>query len=329
MNVLITGGTGFIGSRLALRCLESGDGVVVYGQENTPAEKQNRKTIEDAGAKIILASMMDTEALSGAMEGIDVVFHLAAAQHEANVPDSLFWDVNVKGTKQLLEIAEKKGVGRFVHGSTIGVYGSALSGHLDESSELRPDNIYGVTKLAGEKAVLEAGDRLPVVVIRISETYGPGDRRLLKLFKVIDKKAFFMIGNGKNVHHLIYIDDLIDGFLAAARSDKALGEVFVLAGKEIVTTNEMVGTIAQVLKKKLLPVRVPLFPMMAVAIIMESILRPMGIQPPLHRRRMDFFKKSFLFSLDKSRDILGFEPRYSFHDGVVKTAQWYKSSGLL
>jgi len=329
MNVFITGGTGFIGSRLALRCLASGDNVVVYGQENTPAEKQNRKTIEDAGARVVLASLTDTETLSRAMDGIDVVFHLAAAQHEANVPDSLFWDVNVKATEQLLDIAADKGVGRFVHGSTIGVYGSALSGHLDESSELRPDNIYGVTKLAGEKAVLAAADRLPVVVIRISETYGPGDRRLLKLFKAIDKRAFFMIGNGKNVHHLIYIDDLIDGFLAAANNDKALGEVFVLAGREIVTTNEMVATIARVLGRKLLPIRVPLLPMLAVAVVMESILRPLGIQPPLHRRRMDFFKKSFLFSLDKSREILGFEPRYSFHDGVVKTAQWYKSSGLL
>ncbi len=329
MNVLITGGTGFIGSRLALRCLEAGDRVVIYGQENTPAEKQNRKTIEDAGAKIILASMTEREQLADALEDIDLVFHLAAAQHEANVPDSLFWDVNVKATKQLLEIATEKGVNRFVHGSTIGVYGSVLSGQLDESSELRPDNIYGVTKLAGEKVVLEAGNRLPVVVIRISETYGSGDRRLLKLFKAIDKKAFFMIGSGKNVHHLIYIDDLIDGFLAAASNDRASGEVFVLAGREIVTTNEMVATIARILGKKLLPIRVPLFPMMAVAIAMESILRPMGIQPPLHRRRMDFFKKSFLFSLDKSRDILGFEPRYSFHDGVEQTVQWYKKTGLL
>jgi nucleoside-diphosphate-sugar epimerase len=329
MKVLITGGTGFIGSRLVLRCLESGDEVVVYGQENTAAEKENRRTIEEAGATVILASMTDTDALSGAMQGIDVVFHLAAAQHEANVPDSLFWDVNVKATRQILEIAEKKGVGRFVHGSTIGVYGSALSGDLDESSELMPDNIYGVTKLEGEKAVLQAGGRLPVVVIRISETYGPGDRRLLKLFKAIDKKAFFMIGDGKNVHHLIYVDDLIDGFLAAAGDDRALGEVFVLAGKDIVTTNEMVGTIARVLEKKLLPVRVPLFPMLMVATVMEAVLRPMGIQPPLHRRRMDFFKKGFQFSLKKSKTLLGFEPRHSFYEGVEKTAAWYREQGLL
>jgi nucleoside-diphosphate-sugar epimerase len=263
------------------------------------------------------------------MEGIDVVFHLAAAQHEANVSDSLFWDVNVNATKQILAIAEEKGVGRFVHGSTIGVYGAALTGHLDESSELNPDNIYGVTKLAGEQAVLAAKDRLPVVVIRISETYGPGDRRLLKLFKAISKKAFFMIGTGENIHHLIYIDDLIDGFFVAVHNENALGEVFVLAGKEPVTTNEMVGAIARVLERKIPSVKVPLFPMLMVATVMEAILRPMGIQPPLHRRRMDFFKKSFLFSPDKSREILGFEPRYSFYDGVVKTAQWYKSSGLL
>ena len=329
MNVLITGGTGFIGSRLALRCLEAGNTVVAYGQENTPAEEQNRQDIKDAGAKIVLASMLDTEALSDAMEGIDVVFHLAAAQHEANVPDSLFWDVNVNATEKIVEIAEEKGVRRFVHGSTIGVYGSALTGRLDETSELKPDNIYGVTKLAGEKVVLDAGERLPVVVIRISETYGPGDRRLLKLFKAISKRVFFMIGNGKNVHHLIYIDDLIDGFFLAAHNNSALGEVFVLAGKETVTTKEMVGTIARVLERKILPVKVPLSLMLMIATVMEAILRPMGIQPPLHRRRMDFFKKSFLFSPNKAHDMLGFEPRYSFYEGVVKTAQWYKEKQLL
>jgi len=329
MNVLITGGTGFIGSRLTLRCLNAGNSVVAYGQENTPAEEQNRKVIEDAGAKIFLASMTDTDSLSTAMQGIDVVFHLAAAQHEANVPDSHFWAVNVEATKQLLSIAEDVGVKRFVHGSTIGVYGSALSGQLDESSELQPDNIYGETKLAGEKAVLEAANRLPVVVVRISETYGPGDRRLLKLFKVINKNAFFRIGKGQNIHHLIYIDDLVDGFFAAAAEKKAVGEVFVLAGREPVTTDEMVDTIAEVLDRKVLPVRVPLSPMLMVATVMENILRPMGIQPPLHRRRMDFFRKSFLFSLDKSKKILGFEPKKSFYDGVKETANWYKQAQLL
>jgi len=329
MKVLITGGTGFIGSNLALRCLENGDIVRVLGQENNPAEVENRKMIEEKGAEVILASITNREKIFTLLQGIDLVYHLAAAQHEANVPDKLFYDVNVKGTENILEASVRSGVKRFVHGSTIGVYGTALDGNIDEESPLQPDNIYGKTKLEGEKIVLSFNNRLPVVIIRISETYGPGDRRLLKLFKAIYKNAFFMIGNGMNTHHLIYIDDLINGLLIAATSKEAVGEVFVLAGKEPVTTNEMVKTIAKVIGKRIPRLQMPLSPFIGLSIIMEKVLRPLGIQPPLHRRRMDFFKKNFLFSNDKSLKKIGFKPTFSFYKGVKATAAWYIENGYL
>ena len=192
MNVLITGGTGFIGSRLALKCLHMGHRVRVFGQENTPAEAVNRELIQAEGAEIVVGSVTDNEKVIESLHGIDIVYHLAAAQHEANVSDQIFWDVNVTGTRNLIEASFGAGVKRFVHGSTIGVYGSALNGKLDEDSPLRPDNIYGITKLEGERVVLSYQGKLPLVIIRISETYGPGDRRLLKLFKGIKKNIFFI-----------------------------------------------------------------------------------------------------------------------------------------
>lgn len=329
MNIIITGGTGFIGSRLALRCIEQGHHVCVYGKINTDAEKFNSEFVESAGAELCLQSVMDKDAVAKAVDGMDVVFHLAAAQHEANIQDDVFWDVNLKGTKTLINASIKAGVSRFVHGSTIGVYGSALGGVIDENSPCKPDNIYGVTKYAGEKAALECKNQLPMVIIRISETYGPGDRRLLKLFKGIDKGRFPIIGKGDNIHHLIYIDDLIDGLLLAAHSEKAVGEIFVLAGKEPLTTTEMVRTVAGVLGKSDKCLKLPLLPFMMAAIVMETALSPTGIQPPLHRRRMDFFKKSYLFSQSKSAEILQFLPKTSFKIGTAKTAGWYRQHGLL
>jgi dihydroflavonol-4-reductase len=130
MNVLITGGTGFIGSRLALRCIEDGHNVRVFGRENNDAERANKKLVESKGAEVVLGSITDKEKLSDAVKEIDIVFHLAAAQHEANVPDQVFWDVNVTGTKNLLDMCLEAGVRRFVHGSTIGVYGN-LDGQTD------------------------------------------------------------------------------------------------------------------------------------------------------------------------------------------------------
>jgi len=329
MNALITGGTGFIGSRLALKCLERGDSVTVFGQENTSAEVENRQLMESRGAEVTLGSVTDRDKVFASVNGVDVVYHLAAAQHEANVPDQVFWDVNAGGTKNILEASEKRGVKRFVHGSTIGVYGSSLGGSIDEQSPLKPDNIYGITKLEGEKLAFSYRKKLPVVIIRISETYGPGDRRLLKLFKAIKKKAFFMIGNGENIHHLIFVDDLIEGFFQAAVTEKAAGEIFVLAGKEFLTTNDMVRVIAEDLGTGGPRFHAPLSPFLMVATVMEKTMRPMGIQPPIHRRRMDFFRKSFFFSHQKASDILGFAPKFSFKEGVSETVKWYNEMGYL
>ncbi|ADE16353.1 NAD-dependent epimerase/dehydratase [Nitrosococcus halophilus Nc 4] len=329
MKVLITGGTGFIGTRLALKCLEKGDKVRLLGQVNNAAEEGNRDLVERQGGEIVIGSVTDKDVIDKAIEGVEIVYHLAAAQHEANVPDQHFWEVNVAGTRNLLEASRKDNVKRFVHGSTIGVYGAAMEGEIDEDTPLQPDNIYGITKREGEKLVLSYKDRLPVVIIRISETYGPGDRRLLKLLKAIDKKMFFMIGKGDNRHQLIFVDDLIEGLWLAAKNDEALGQVFVLAGKEILTTNQMVATIAKVLGVTQRKLRAPLWPFLITAVVMENLLRPLHIQPPLHRRRMDFFKKSFCFSQDKSSSILKFEPKTSFEDGIVATAQWYKEHNYL
>ncbi|OGQ00294.1 MAG: hypothetical protein A2Z40_03550, partial [Deltaproteobacteria bacterium RBG_19FT_COMBO_60_16] len=200
--------------------------------------------MEGKGAEVILGSVTDREILGKALEGVDTVFHLAAAQHEANVPDRRFWDVNVQGTVNLLEESAKAGVKRFVHGSTIGVYGSQTDGPIDENTPVRPENIYGVTKLEGEKAVLSCSGIPHVVIIRIPETYGPGDRRLLKLFRAIGKNRFFIIGDGRNLHHPIYIDDLVDSLLLAAAVSDAAGNVFVVAGEKPLTTEEMASAIA-------------------------------------------------------------------------------------
>jgi nucleoside-diphosphate-sugar epimerase len=328
MKIAITGGTGFIGSRLAERCLDRGDDVTVLGQANTDSEACNIRALETRGIRVVQGSVTDPGPVARALAGSDVVFHLAATQHEMNIPDQRFRDVNVSGTRRLLEAAEQAGVRRVVHGSTIGVYG-ALVGTIDEDTPCRPDNIYGVTKLDGERLALDFSDRVPVVAIRIPEVYGPGDRRLLKLFRAIERNRFFMIGAGQNLHQPMYVHDLIDGLFAAAMVDRAAGRVFLFAGKTPVTTREMVSAIAESLGRAGARFTVPLAPLWALATVMELTLRPLGIQPPLHRRRMDFFRKSFTLNGERAKDILGFIPQTGFREGARRTADWYHAQGLL
>jgi nucleoside-diphosphate-sugar epimerase len=330
MKVLITGGTGFIGSRLALRCVGNDYDVSVLGREDaSDAEIETRAMLTDKGIDVVVGSVTDRDRMFGICTDVNIVFHLAAAQHEMNVPDELFRSVNVEGTRNMLEASLAAGVERFVHGSSIGVYDRDVTSIVDESTPLLPDNIYGVTKAEGEEVVRKYFDKQPSTIIRISETYGPGDRRLLKLFRGVAKGMFFVIGNGKNIHQLIFVDDLVDGFLLAAKHPAATSETFVLAGDERLSTNDMVAAIAGAVGTQQKKWRAPLWPFMALATILEVTLRPLGIQPPLHRRRMDFFTKSFQISTAKAESLLGFKASTSFAEGTRQTAKWYRSNGLL
>ncbi|HEX8374494.1 MAG TPA: NAD-dependent epimerase/dehydratase family protein [Geminicoccaceae bacterium] len=328
MRLLITGGTGFIGSRLALRARALGHEVAVVGMTNTPAEEANRRELDAAGVGVQLKDLEEMAGTSELFRGVDAVIHLAAAQHEVTVPDEHFRKVNVEGTRVLMDAARTAGAGRFVYGSTIGVYGDR-DGLLDEATPAAPDNVYGRSKLEAERLVLGRAGGQPVVVVRITETYGPGDRRLLKLFKALRKGRFFVIGNGRNLHHPAYVDDLADGLLLAALSPAALGDVFLLPGKDAVTTDEMVAAVAAAVGRPAPTVRAPLWPFMVAADVLERTLRPLGVQPPLHRRRMDFFKKSFRLSGEKAARVLGFTPRVGFREGAERTARWYEQVGEL
>ena len=138
-----------------------------------------------------------------------------------------------------------------------------------------------------------------------------------------------MIGRCDNLHHLIYIDDLIEGLLLAADKEEAVGTTFVLAGAEPLTTLEMVAGVARQLGVSPPRMRMPMAPVMFAARATEAMLRPLGIQPPLHPRRMNFFLKSFSFSMSEAFVALAFAPRVSFAEGVAATARWYAEEGIL
>jgi len=329
LTACVTGATGFIGWRLCHRLFDLGYKVIAVGKINNSVEQGRWDSLERSGIKFREGDVTDTLFLHEAMEGCNLVFHLAAAQHEADVGEEYFRKINVEGTGNVLEEAIKAGVSRFVHGSTIGVYGAAMEGELSEESELQPTDHYGRTKLAGEQLALSYRDRMDIAVVRISETYGPGDRRLLKLFRGIKKGTFFVAGSGENIHQLIFVDDLVEGLLAAARKPEAVGQLYVLAGSERLTTNRMCNDVACALgsAKKLL--RLPYLPLRIIIGVAEKVCVKLGAQPPIKVRSLDFFTKSFFFRQDKARNQLRFIPATSFVVGAKKTAEWYRQQGLL
>ena len=328
-RIFVTGGTGFIGSQLALHAAKTGHAVTVASPIRNDTERFRCDLLNRAGISVVEAALDDTARLREALTGHDTIIHLAAAQHEAEAPESHFRKVNVEGTRTLLTLAVREGVKRVVHGSTIGVYGDGRNGVLDELSPLAPDNSYGRTKAEGETVVREFASRLEVAVVRISETYGPADLRLLKLFKAIERGRYITLGSGLNERQLIYVEDLCRALLAAAHAPAAVGQTIILAGGERLTTDAMVASICTALGKPPRSRHVPLWPFDIAAKVCETVMPPLGLKPPLHSRRLDFFRKSFRFSTERAARILGFRPQVPFATGAQLTARWYREAGLL
>jgi dihydroflavonol-4-reductase len=328
-KLLVTGATGFIGSRLAQRAHQLGLDVLATGRAEQPLEIERLHELRAAGVRVEAGPLQDLALVERLLQDRDAVIHLAAAQHEAEMPESYFRSINVDAVRTLLSACRDHGVRRFVYGSTIGVYGDASESLLDEDSPVRPDNVYTRTKLEAEAVVRSFANCLETCIIRIGETYGPGDRRLLKLFRSIARGHFVMIGDGRNRRQCIHVDDLVRGLLTAAQHPDAVGRIFVLAGREIMTTNEMVRHIASVLDREPPRLQLPMWPLVAAARVMETTLPPLGVAPPLHSRRLDFFRKSFVFSTTRAQSLLGFQPTIDFVTGAADTVSWYRVRGLL
>lgn len=229
-----------------------------------------------------------------------------------------------------MDAARQQGVERVVHCSTIGVHGDVREVPSTEESPYNPGDIYQRTKLEGELVAREAFAKgLPGTVVRPASIYGPGDLRLLKLFRTIRNGSFRMFGSGEAFFHMVYIDDLVDGMLLCAERAEAVGQVFILAGPRYLKLDNLVSLVANAVGVPVPRGHLPMWPLMAAAAACEAVCRPFNIEPPLHRRRADFFRKNRAFSYEKARNLLGYEPLIDPSDGIRQTARWYFENGYL
>ena len=324
-STLVTGATGFTGSHLCRRLVAEGHHVIALVRPTS----QTRE-LEAMGVECRVVDISDRAALRSAFPPVDVVYHLAAAYRTEHADRSVFEQVNVRATENLLAMALEAGVGRFVHCSTVGVQGHIEDPPAREEYRFRPGDHYQRSKLEGELLARSYVDRgLDVTVIRPVGIYGPGDLRFLKLFRAIARGRFIMIGSGEVLYHLTFVDDLVEGFVRAGSSPAARGEVFTIGGPRYTTLRELVNLIADTLGRPHPRGRVPFWPVHAAAAVCEWVCRPLGVAPPLYRRRVEFFAHDRAFDISKARRLLGYEPRVDLEEGFARTAAWYREHGLL
>jgi len=327
MQVLITGGTGFTGSHAVRRYLARGHAVRVL-------DNQRGRFFDElvrAGAEIRIGSVADREAVRHAVAGVELVHHIAAAFREINVPSSVYDSVNVDGTRIVAEEALRAGVRRVVYCSTEGVHGHVVSPPGTEESPIAPEDHYQQTKWEGEIAfatVVRQG--LDGVVLRPTGIYGPGDpARFLMLFRMVQRGHFFIVGDGRASYHPLYIDNLCDAFELAAENPQARGETFLVADDRYLSWNELVPLVGKTIGVDVKVHHVPLWPVWLGAAACEAVCRPLGITPPLFRRRAEMFSHMRAFDISKARRVLGYEPQIALEEGLRRTGAWYRQHGYL
>ena len=294
-------------------------------------DRRRAADLEGAGVELVEGDLRDTAAIDRAVDGIERVYHIAAMYRQAGLAADVYRAVNALAVRGVIEASARAGVTRVVHCSTVGVHGDVEHPPADEDAPLRPGDVYQNTKLEGERLAREAGERLgiEVTIARPTGIYGPADRRLLKLFRGVARGRFPVLGSGNIYYHLTYIDDLVEGFRLCAEQPAGAGRTYILAGSEVTTLNELVVLIADVAGVKPPTLHLPVWPFWIAGAACEAVCAPFGIDPPLFRRRVDFYTKSRAFDITRARREIGYNPQVGLREGIGRTLDWYRQQGWL
>lgn len=324
--VLITGAAGFVGGYL-IRYLHR-HGVPVRGMVRDIPSAQELSRL---GIELVEADLSKPETLEAAVKGCRSIMHIAAIFRKAGLPDSDYYAANTEGTRALLDLGIKHGVQRFIHCSTVGVHSHIENPPGDETTPYAPADIYQRSKMEGEKVALEyfRAGKIGGMVIRPAMIYGPGDLRTLKLFSAVARRRFFYVGPGSVHVHFIDVRDLVRAFVLALQRTEINGEVVIVAGKESLPMREAVDRIARLVGAPKPWLHLPTVPMQLLGDLCEAVCTPFRINPPLYRRRVDFFTKNRHFDGRKAERLLGFRPALSLEQELREIVDWYALHGYL
>lgn len=319
-KILVTGATGFIGRNLVRRLVAQGHVCRCLVRKNSRIDCFE----DDANVELFYGDITQKHSLTGICKGIDVVINSAGilAKWDSSIDD--LRSVNADGIVNLADELIGNTVEYVIHVSAGGVTGPVKGPPADETYECRPKTVYEKTKLEGEEKALQLfrQHNLPIVVVRPTFTYGPGDPHKLPLFRSVKKGSFVFIGSGASTNHPVYIDDLITGILLLLNK-RIAGEIFIIGGPQPVTKKDLVQTIAEELGVNKSFLHIPRWLAISGASVLVFLARLLRFEPIVTPSRVSMMADNWGYSVKKAKERLGYEPQFNLKPGIKKTVQSY------
>ncbi len=333
MRILVTGATGFIGSRLACRLAGAGNEVVGLARETS--SKERIAELEKCGVKIHRVDLLKPETLAGLPKDFDFIFHLAAVLDHSITDYRVFHEANVVATRNLAELYLKQNVKNFVFTSSIAAIGrpKTNSGIVDESVECNPVTPYGRSKFEAEQLLLDYHRKsgFPVTILRPPTVYGPGGQDgLLEMVKFVEGKMkgrapIIHIGRGDTLVTFCYIDNLVDA-LVLAMGVKEKGEIFHVDDGRPYTDKEVLDTISRVLGGEPLEIYIPKILFKLLAYSGDLLETTLGSNPLELSRNNIAEHVSLAYDIGKARERFGYRPKGDLESLVARSIAWYRAT---
>jgi dTDP-glucose 4,6-dehydratase len=311
-KVLVTGAGGFIGSHLTERLIELGAHCRAMVRYNSAGSRGwlDGVTSPDGRLEVVAGDVCDRDSVAGAIRGVDVVFHLAALigiPYSYQAPAS-YARTNIEGTLNVLECARELGVERVVHTSTSEVYGTARYVPIDEGHPLQPQSPYSATKIGADQLALsfERSFRLPVVIVRPFNTYGPRQSARAVIPTIVTQcltDGRVQLGRLTPTRDFNFVSDTVEGFVLAGWSDSAIGQVINLGSGREISVGDLAQKIAEIMK-------------VAIKVEVEDQrLRP--VESEVER---------LCAASGRARELLGWESRVTLDEGLARTVDWIRKN---
>lgn len=322
MKNLVTGATGFIGSHIAERLVKEGEDVVAFVRKTSNVEFLN-----SIGIKFAYGDINDPVSLAGAMKGIDIVYHSAAIADEW-ISSKEAYRVNVEGTRNLLDVARNAKLKRFVFISSLAVLG--MKDHYGTPADApyhKSGDSYIDTKIDSEQLVMEYYEKykLPVTVIRPGFVFGPRDNKLMpRILERLNNEQFMFVGSGKNKINAVYVENLTDAIILAAKNNLAIGQVYNVTNDSFITLEDLIRKIVDIWKLKMPTKYMPKFIayLMCNALTGFARLTKKKKPPYVTKTRIKLLSLNLDFDISKTKKELGYVPRISIEEGLRRTKIW-------